>query len=205
MKGLAIFLAIVMLILPFGNIIEADEEKATAVITFYGVGREREIRKEMPVNEAKEIMGKMYEMDVDYVLSHLGIEMLYDDSNISNYMCLVFGIAKGIALYTLDLSFFFIALAITGNAFGAAILTAIFAAITHLLPFRLATPAMLIGVDTGTIKTIGIKGMQSIGDEGDMMLLGFIGVVINFFLPTGEISPLFIAGYALAALPNPFG
>ena len=100
---------------------------------------------------------------------------------------------------------FSLALAITGNAFGAAILTAIFAAIIHLLPFRLATPAMLIGVDTGTIKTIGIKGMQSIGDEGDMMLLGFVGVVINFFLPTGEISPLFIAGYALAALPNPFG
>ncbi|RLF47294.1 MAG: hypothetical protein DRN29_02865 [Thermoplasmata archaeon] len=213
MKGIAIFVAIAMLAIPFGSIIEAGEEKAVVAITYYGINGISKIRKEMSINEAKKLMKDMESMDEKKAASLLssmdGDDLIFkmSDNNISNYMSLIFGAGKGIALYTADLTFLFLMLAITGNAFAAILLTAVFAALTHLLPVRLAVPAMLIGLDNGVITTVGIKGVKSMNSEDGIMLIGFVGVIINFFLPAAEdvFSPFFIAGYALAALPNPLG
>jgi hypothetical protein len=213
MKGIAIFVAIAVLTIPFGSIIEAGEDKAVVAITFYGINGISKARREMSVNEAKKLMKDMESMnerDVASLLSSLdgdGLIVKMNDNNISNYMSLVFGAGKGIALYTADLVFLFLMLAITGNAFAAILLTAVFAALTHLLPIRLAVPAMLIGLDNGMITTVGIKGVKSVDNDAGIMLIGFIGVIINFFLPAAEdvFSPFFIAGYTLAALPNPLG
>ncbi len=56
MKGIAIFVAIAMLAIPFGSIIEAGEEKAVVAITYYGINGISKIRKEMSINEAKKLM-----------------------------------------------------------------------------------------------------------------------------------------------------
>ncbi len=213
MKGIAVFVAIAMLAIPFGSIVEAGEEKAVVTITYYDINGIRKIKKEMSINEAEKLMKDMKSMkenDVALLLSSLNVNdsiMKMSANNISNYMSFIFGAGKGIALYTADLAFLFLMLAITGNAFAAVLFTAFFAALTHLLPVRLAVPAMLIGLEDGVITTVGIKGVKSMNSDDGIMLIGFIGVIINFFLPAAEdvFSPFFIAGYTLAALPNPLG
>jgi len=214
MKGIAIFIAIAMLTVPWGNIIEAEEEKASVTVIFYGFNTPAEIRREMTISEAKKLVNKLNstrEKDMATLLSLLNFSdadkcMAKIGENISNYMSFVFGAGRGIALYTGDLAFFFLALLIT-DAFGAIILTTLFAILTHLVPLRFALPVMLIGIENGVITTVGIRGVQSAGSDTGIMLIGFVGIIINFFIPTPKASlvPFFIAGYSLAVLPNPFG
>ncbi len=205
MKAAVIFAAVLMLLLPFWGGIEAEEKKAVAVITFYGIDGTKEIRREVEIEKAVGLIEEAKEGKFRATLSWLNDLNIKLGSNISNFMCFVFGAAKGVALYSLDLFFLLVGLAITGNPLGAIIFVAIIAAITHLLPFRIAQPVMLVGVENGNIVTIGVRGVQNIGSDESALLFGFVGVVINFFLPTeAEIFPLIIAGYALAVLPNPF-
>ena len=66
-------------------------------------------------------------------------------------------------------------------------------------------PAGIIEVEEGSIKTVGINGVQEI--ENEAFLVGFVGIIVSIFIPSASITflPLFIAGYSLAVLPNPFG
>jgi len=85
------------------------------------------------------------------------------------------------------------------------VLTALFVAFSHLIPFRLVMPAGIIEVEEGSIKTVGVNGVQDI--ENEAFLVGFVGIIVSIFIPSASITflPLFIAGYSVAVLPNPFG
>ncbi len=195
MKKIIVVLLIAMLIFPY-IYSSADEEKAKVVVTIYGMNGINKMEKSMNREKAMEMareLNDMHAKEIKEMLNEYGI-------NVTNLFSIVFGFGNGIALYTADIAFFMLVYAMYGNVIVAIILTSVFAFITHLLPIRLFQPLALVGVKNGSITSIGLNGVNQ---TSQCILIGFVGVIINFVIPT-ETLPLFIAGYSMVVAVNPF-
>ncbi|MEF8879379.1 MAG: hypothetical protein V5A64_03185 [Candidatus Thermoplasmatota archaeon] len=112
------------------------------------------------------------------------------DYNVSNVMAFVSGYSEeGYFGYPLDAAFISLGVLILNllDIEGLAILGVIglSLAITHSIPFRVLLPAMSFYFYSGKIDSVGLKGTQSLS-SGTMF--GFVGIVVNIFIPNKKPS-----------------
>ena len=206
---------VILLISPHYMFSVAKTEMVEVRITFPGLPF-GDVELKIEKAEAEEMVQEMERMaekgNLASIFSFLrgyanfgNFDFSLSDSNVTNYLSFVFGFADGLFAYTSDILFFLLIYALTNDAILTLVLTALFVAFSHLIPFRLVVPAGIIEVEEGSIKTVGINGMQEI--ENESFLVGFVGIIVSIFIPSASITflPLFIAGYSIAVLPNPFG
>lgn len=115
------------------------------------------------------------------------------DVNLTNLMCFVVGSGKGIFIYPLDFLTIFLITALFGwMPLGILLVffySMIWLFISHLIPIRFIMPLTLFGISEGGITTIGLKGINHFQPKNETtmgILLGFIGVVVNIFIPPKE-------------------
>ena len=205
----------ILLISPHYMFSAAKTETVEVRITFPGLPFD-DVELKMERAEAEEMVQEMERMaekrNLPSIFSFLrgyanigNFNLSFSDSNVTNYLSFVFGFADGLFAYTSDILFFLLIYALTNDAILTLVLTALFVAFSHLIPFRLVMPAGIIEVEEGSIKTVGVNGVQDI--ENEAFLVGFVGIIVSIFIPSASITflPLFIAGYSVAVLPNPFG
>jgi len=133
------------------------------------------------------------------------------DANLTNLMCFVVGYGKGIFVYPLDLLMIFLIVAVLGWMPLGILLVFFYSIIwlftSHLIPFRFIMPLTLFGLSEGNITTVGLKGTNYFQPKNETtmgILLGFIGVIINIFIPPKEgreeLTPFFCMGYSVGAM-----
>lgn len=132
-------------------------------------------------------------------------------NNFTNLMCFILGFGSlGGFLYPIDLIvaissvIILLPLLLQGGLIIALIITGICILISHSIPFRFALPVAGFVIDKGELITAGLNGTKIIKPENNEsargFILGFVGIVINIFLPLGEeavIAPFFCIGYSL--------
>ena len=180
-------------------------------------GDETEILKYEKILNEKGIFGDTYQkIRSDSLSSQLSpvsrLRPLTLDDNLSNSLCYVHAAGEGIMIFTIGAILSEILYDILSNASSIWELLAlgllllpfyvlVFLA-THLIPFRILLPVGTIGVENGTISTLGLDGIHTREITGNMTKLdvyGFTGITIS--LPGTDQSEefLFVSGFSLLA------
>jgi hypothetical protein len=133
------------------------------------------------------------------------------DFILKNLMCFVVGYGDALFAYPADFMAIFFLVALFGWLPMGVILVLAYSVLwmyfSHLIPARFVLPFTLIGINTGEITTVGLKGVQTIKREGNEstsgMLVGFTGIVVNvLILPKNDretSAPFFCFGTSIMA------
>jgi len=134
------------------------------------------------------------------------------DDTLSNSLCYVHATGEGIMIFTIGIILTELLYSILSNAssflealvLGLVLLpfyVLVFLA-THLIPFRILLPIGTIGVENGTISTIGLDGFHTSEITGNMTKLdvyGFTGITISLPGTNQSKEFLFVSGFSFMA------
>ncbi len=197
------------------NGIETVERKMCREEAFQLIENLKKLEEAIKNNKEEEIVKLSHELEKNgfygssiYKLLE-GINVTW---NLSNLFCLTFGFGMGAFLYMPENLLIIAALLgiIKFSTFWDLIAfmayVAIFAIISHLIPFRIALPITFFAVAEGELITAGLKGVKIFQPEDNItvggVIIGFIGLVINIIIPMEKnpLSYFFCIGYSLLVL-----
>ena len=224
MKKLAsISIACLLLSLAFYPLTNGNEEKAKIIIQLCTLNGIEKTEKRINIEKANKLLIKLENLekaiknkeDTIKLIHELEIYFIQEINvswNLSNLFCLTFGFGEGAFLYMPENLLIIAALLgiIKISTFWDLIAfmayVALFAIISHLVPFRAALPITFFAVAKGEVITVGLQGMKIFQPKNNMTvggaIIGFIGLIINIIIPMKEkpISYFFCSGYSLLVL-----